>query len=291
MSNELTVITIFERDEVKNKFKEILGQRSAAFMTSVLQIASQNDLLAKADPVSIYQAAAVAATLDLPLNNNLGFAYIVPYADRSKGYVAQLQIGYKGFVQLAMRSGQFQRINAAPIYEGQIVEANQLDGYKFDFSKRDSNVVVGYAAKFVLTNGFEATYYMSIDELRTHGAKYSQSFRKGFGLWKDNFDAMATKTVLKLLLSKYAPLSVEMQTAVKTDQAVVNDYESVDVTYVDNEPQSVDKQSERVLLMLQDCSTQDEVMQLSKSVQNWSDDLKAAFRNKFDSLLTEMDSE
>jgi recombination protein RecT len=275
----------FEREDVKTKFKEMLGQKSTSFITSVLQIISQNSLLSKADPLSVYQAAAVAAALDLPLNHNLGFAYIVPYNDKNKGQVAQFQIGYKGFIQLAQRSGQFKSIYSSPIYEGQIIDANPLDGYKFDFTKKTNDVVVGYAAKFSLINGFEAVYYMSIDQLKKHGSTYSQTFKKGFGLWKDNFDAMATKTVLKLLLSKYAPLSVDMQKAVVCDQSVVNDFETIDVTYIDNDNidkvEVVDKEAERLEMMINDCTDKKELMNLSKHI-------KAEQQELFNKKLTEL---
>lgn len=239
MSNQLTTKGLFERDDVKQKFKDMLGKRSTQFITSVLQITAQNNLLAKADPYSIYQSAAVAATLDLPLNQNLGFAYIIPYnakqADGSYKQMAQFQIGYKGFIQLAQRSGQFKTISAAPIYDGQLVEQNPLTGFVFDFTQKKSDSVIGYAAHFSLLNGFEKTLFMSVDDLKKHGAKFSQTFKKGYGLWKDDFDSMAQKTVIKLLLSKFAPLSVDMQRAVITDQSIVNDAETIDVTYVDNE--------------------------------------------------------
>ncbi len=234
-------------------------------MTSVLQIAAQNSLLAKADPVSIYQAAAVAATLDLPLNQNLGFAYIVPYNDKNKGQVAQFQLGYKGFIQLAQRSGQFKSIYAAPIYEGQIVNENPLDGYEFDFAVKGT-VLVGYAARFKLINGYEATLYMSIDQLKKHGTQYSQTFKKGFGLWKDNFDAMASKTVIKLLLSKFAPLSVEMQKAIVSDQAIIHDAGTDDVTYVDNLAETVNKEEERAQLLIGDATTISELEKIQSHV-------------------------
>lgn len=243
-NNQLTTKSLFEREDVKQKFKEILGKRATSFMASVLQITTQSKLLSKADPISIYQAAAVAATLDLPLNQNLGFAYIVPYNDKDKGQVAQFQLGYKGFIQLAQRSGQFKSIYASPIYEGQIVSENPLEGYEFDFTKK-SEKLIGYAARFKLINGYEATLYMTVDQLKKHGTQYSQSFKKGFGLWKDNFDAMASKTVLKLLLSKYAPLSVDMQKAIVSDQAVINDAETEDVTYVDNNPDLIEDGHEK----------------------------------------------
>jgi recombination protein RecT len=259
--------SLFGRDDVKSKFSELLGKRATSFITSVLQIAAQNQQLATADAVSIYQAAAVAATLDLPLNQNLGFAYIVAYFDRKANkQLAQFQMGYKGFIQLAQRSGQFKSIYAAPIYKGQIVSEDPLNGFEFDFTKK-SDELVGYAAKFKLLNGYEATLYMTVEQLKKHGAQYSQTFKKGFGLWKDNFDAMAQKTVLKLLLSKFAPLSVEMQRAVITDQAVINNAETEDVTYIDNDEHVVvDKEAERIQLMIADCATVEELIKIQPHV-------------------------
>lgn len=263
MSN-LTVKSLFERDDVKNKFSEMLGKRATSFMTSVMQITAQNQLLAEADPISIYQAAAVAATLDLPLNNNLGFAYIVPYKDSKRGQVAQFQMGYKGFIQLAQRSGQFKTIAAAPIYEGQIISSDPLSGYQFDFTKKGSEII-GYAARFTLLNGFEATLFMTNEELKEHGVRYSQAFKKGFGLWKDNFDAMATKTVLKLLLSKYAPLSVDMQKAVIMDQAVVNNYETVDAVHIDQQEEL--PEDKRVRLMIEDAACKEDLEKVKEFVK------------------------
>lgn len=240
----MTVKALFAKDEVKSKFKEMLGKRAPQFITSVLQIASQNEMLATAEPVSIYQSAAVAATLDLPLNNNLGFAYIVPYNSKQKDgtwkVVAQFQIGAKGFKQLALRSGQFLKINDTDVREGELKHYDRLTGeiefeWIQDVKTRLSKPIIGYASYFKLLNGFEKTYYMTVDELKDHGLRFSQTFKKGFGLWKDDFDGMARKTVIKLNLSKNAPLSVDMQKAVVTDQAVVNDAETVDVEYVDNE--------------------------------------------------------
>lgn len=240
----LTIKSLFGRDEVKQKFQEMMGRRAASFITSVLQIASQNEMLSKADPMSIYQSAAVAATLDLPLNNSLGFAYIVPYNNKQKDgswkVVAQFQIGAKGFKQLALRSGQFVTINDTDVREGELKHYDRLTGeiefeWIQDVKERLSRPVIGYASYFKLLNGFEKILYMTVDELNNHGLRFSQTYKKGFGLWKDDFDSMARKTVIKLNLSKNAPLSVEMQKAVVTDQALVNDAETEDVEYVDNE--------------------------------------------------------
>ncbi len=274
----------FQAPAVKAKFEELLGKRSSAFITSVLQIVSQNTMLANADPSSIFNAAATAATLDLPLNNNLGFAYIVPYNARQKDgsfkQLAQFQLGYKGFIQLAQRSGQFTKLSAAPIYEGQILTANPLTGYEFDFTIPASGQPIGYAAYFKLTNGFDSTLYMSASEIKSHGLKYSKTFAKG--VWQTDFDGMAKKTVLKLLLSRYAPLSIEMQTAIVTDQAVINDADASSVTYIDNEPEAeVDKLAERLLLMIEDASSVDELMNLEAEVKALNNEaVSAAYSQK-----------
>lgn len=243
----------FTQDAAQNKFKELLGSRASSFATSVLQVVASNKQLANADPQSVFNAACMAATLDLPINANLGFAYILPYNDRERGQVAQFQLGYKGFIQLAQRSGQFKTIAATPIYKGQLVSENPLTGYTFDFTKKDSDEIIGFAGYFSLINGFEKTIYLTVAELEKHGLKYSQTFKKGFGLWKDNFEAMAQKTVIKLLLSKYAPLSIDMQRAVMTDQSVIKnmDEDTVDVQYIDNKTPSIadvnyDKEKARI---------------------------------------------
>jgi recombination protein RecT len=275
---------MFERPDVQAKFKELLGKRSSSFCTSVLQIVASNPMLSKADAGSIYQAAAVAATLDLPLNNNLGFAYIVPYNNRQPDgttkTVAQFQMGYKGFIQLAQRSGQFKSIYASPIFKGQVVNENPLDGYEFDFSIK-SDVLIGYAAKFKLLNGYEATLYMSIEQLKKHGGKYSKTFNNKGGLWNTDFDAMASKTVLKLLLSKFAPLSIDMQRAVITDQALVNDADTVDVTYIDHDEPEIDKEAERIVLMISDATTIEQLLKIKPFVKEAQTDL---FENKFSEL-------
>lgn len=238
---------LFSQESVRKKFEEMLGKRAPQFITSVLQIISSNEMLKNADPMSVYNAAAVAATLDLPLNNSLGFAYIVPYNSKD-GVKAQFQVGYKAFIQLAQRSGQFKTINATDVREGEIKRFNRLTGeIEFEWMQseaREKAKVVGYVSYFRLLNGFDKNLYMTVDELQAHGKSFSQTFKKGFGLWKDNFEAMAMKTVLKLLLSKYAPLSIEMQRAVITDQAVINDFETTDVTHIDNDQDEMKRLNE-----------------------------------------------
>lgn len=220
----------FTADSVQNKFRELLGKKAQGFVASILQVVNGNNYLQKADPKTIYQAAMMAATLDLPINQNLGFAYLIPY-----GTQCQFQLGYKGYIQLALRSGQFKTISAAPIFEGQLIAENPLTGFVFDFTKKSSDTIIGYAAYFELLNGFEKTLYMTASELTAHGTRFSQTFKQGRGLWKDDFNSMALKTVIKMLLSKFAPMSIEMQKAVIADQSVINDAETVDVDYVDHD--------------------------------------------------------
>lgn len=227
MSTQLTTKQFFQRDDVRSKFTELLGTRTNQFMTSLLSIVNNNSYLRNASPDSIYTSAMMAAALDLPINPNLGFAYIIPYGNQ-----AQFQIGYKGLIQLALRSGQFKTISVTPVYEGQLIENNPLTGFKFDFNNKQSDKAIGYAAYFSLINGYEKTMYMSVSEVEAHGKKYSKTFNNG--VWKNDFNAMAQKTCLKLLLSKYAPLSIEMQKAVVADQAVIKNVEDMEVEYVDN---------------------------------------------------------
>lgn len=253
----VTTFSLFAKDDVKKKFQEILGKKSQGFITSVLQIVSSNTNLKNADPLSVYNAASVAAVLDLPINNNLGFAYIVPYNESykdgndqwQKRQVAQFQLGYKGFIQLALRSGQFKTIAATPIYEGQLIDQNPLTGFVFDFTKKTSETVIGFASYFSLINGFEKTWYMSVDQMKAHGKKYSKTFALKTGRWELDFEGMGNKTVLKLLLSKYAPLSIEMQKAMLVDQAVIKNEEGTEVVYADvvDHPEEITKEDVELL--------------------------------------------
>lgn len=236
-------------DSVKNKFNEMLGKKSSGFITSITTVVQNNDLLQKADVNSIILAAAQAASLDLPINQNLGFAAIIPFNDRKTGKcVAQFQIQRDGWVDLCLRSGQFEYIVNEVVYEGELVEKNRFtDTYVFDETCRKSDKVVGYMAAFKLTNGYQKTVFWTVEECKKHGLRYSQTFKKGYGLWKDNFDAMCLKTVLKHLLKKYAPKSIEsILKAVESDQASFEgDINSPKVVYKDN-PTSEKESAEEV---------------------------------------------
>ena len=231
---------LFKQQGIQDKFKDILGSRAPQFVTSVLQAISDSKMLAEAKTESVYHAATTAAVLNLPINPNLGYAYIIPYR-KGKGpnseVVAQFQMGYKGYIQLAHRTNMYKKISAAPIYKGQIVVADPLKGYEFDFTKRESDEVIGYAAYFRLINTFEKTLYMTTEEVKAHADKYSDSYGSSYSAWNTSFDAMAEKTVLKQLLDKYGPKSTEMQIAIDADQGEIKGVteEGVEVEYIDNQ--------------------------------------------------------
>jgi recombination protein RecT len=278
MSN-LTTKEFFAQDSVQKKFQELLGKRAPQFITSVLQIVTNNNLLAKADAASIYNCAATAAVLDLPLNNSLGKAWIVPYSGK-----AQFQIGYKGLIELAQRTGQYQRINVVAVYENQFKSWNALtEVLDADMGVFGTGAVVGYCAYFKMNNGFEKYDYWPIEKVRHHGKRFSKSFNSG--PWKDDFDKMAMKTVLKNTLSTWGMLSVEMQTAMVVDQAIINNDSGSDVEYIDITGADIDKEVERAQLMLADCTTIDEVNalrgQLSKEI---IDQLATDLVDKIESL-------
>ena len=285
----MSVKDYFLSSNVESTFKRILGERANAFISSVLQVVSSNNLLKNASKDSIYKAAAMAATLDLPIQSSLGHSYIVPY----KGH-AQFQVGYKGFIQLAQRSGQYKNISVAVVYEGQLVEDNPLEGAVFDWGSKTSDKVIGYAAHFELLNGFKKTVYSSKDQIEKHAKQYSESYRSGRNTpWKDNFDSMAQKTVIKHLLSKFGPLSIEMQKAVISDQSTINDIESVDVSYPDNPQGSddyVDAQVEgvedsRAKALIADCKSVEEIDELNKN--EWAKSYAGVISSKRIELLLE----
>lgn len=256
-----SVKDFFEKPAVKQKIQELLNKNAVAFSTSVLQIVNNSALLKKAEPMTIFNAACMAATLNLPLQNGLGFAYIVPYTrsykdDKGNWHTiteAQFQIGYKGLIQLAQRSGQFSRLVAVPVYKEQLIAEDPINGYEFDWKQKPAKdeKPIGYYAYFKLKNEFTAELYMTAQDVYGHAERYSESYRNFLNpkdpkkkpkscVWVDNFDAMALKTVLKLLLSKQAPLSVEMQQAVLADQSVVKDVEKSEFSYPDNEIQDAE---------------------------------------------------
>lgn len=226
---------------VKRRFEELLDKDAASFVSSVYAIYRSNSRLQECSPNSILGAAGIAAALKLPINPSLGFAYIVPY----KGS-AQFQLGYKGLIQLAMRTNQYRTLNTNAIREGQIKEIDFVTG-EVVRGEKISDTIVGYIAYMELLNGFKKALYMTCEEIDEHAKKYSQSYAydiksgKTSSVWSTNFGAMAKKTVLKKLLNTYAVISIDQRdltTAMQADQSVL----TVDgFRYVDNEPDGEEK--------------------------------------------------
>lgn len=238
-NNGLAVIKHYlSQQEVRTRFNDILGKKSPQFMASVINAVAGNEKLKNCDQQSVLGAAFVAASLDLPIDTNLGRAYIIPYGGK-----AQFQVGYRGLVELAIRTGQYRDMNSVEVYEDEIKEYNPILGkLKFvdDFSKctqrasGQEDKIVGYYAFYELLTGFSKGLYMTKEQVINHAQKYSQTYNFKGGVWQTHFNEMAKKTVLKRLLSKWATLSVEMQKAVIEDQKVYDSQGNGE--YLDNMP-------------------------------------------------------
>lgn len=216
--------------------QSVLGKKKDQFVTSLISAVANNENLQVCEPMSIMYTAMKATALGLPVDPSLGYAGMIPYKDGKTGKtLCQFQIMRDGWCELLMRTGQVKFIANEIVYEGQLVKHNRFTGeYVFDEDAKKSDKVIGYMAYLKLTNGFEKTVYWTVEEVKAHALKYSQTYRKGYGLWKDSQDAMALKTVLKHLIKKYAPKSVEVLSAISDDQSVAN--ENGESAYRDNEP-------------------------------------------------------
>jgi recombination protein RecT len=220
---------VMDAPSIQAQFKNALHENSGAFVASVIDLFNSDQNLQKCEPQRVVIEALKAATMKLPINKALGFAYIVPY-----GVVPTFIIGYKGLIQLALRTGQYRTINADVVYEGEVQKVNKLTGeISFD-GEKTSDKVVGYFAYIEMINGFSKTLYMDLDKIAKHAKKNSATLKNnsrvtvdtlkalagkeptGIG-WLGCFDDMALKTGLRQLLSKYGYLSVEMQTAISSD--------------------------------------------------------------------------
>lgn len=264
VSTAIMIKQIISEDNVKRKFGEVLGQKAPQFLASITNVVAGSSQLKKCDANSIMSAAFVAATYDLPIDSNLGFSAIVPYNENvynkqtgqwERRPRAQFQMMYKGFIQLAIRSGYYEKMNYAVVYEDELVSYNPITGeiaFVTDFSKctqrnnGEADKIAGYYAWFRLRTGFRQELYMSTADVDNHARKYSQSYRTDLNKnekkskWTTDFEAMALKTVIKLLLSKWGILSVDMQRAIQDDQKVYD--EEGNSSYGDNQPDITEAQ-------------------------------------------------
>ena len=241
-----SMASFLSNEAVRANVESVVGGKDAQkFISSVVSAVQTNPALAECTNKSILSAALLGHSLNLPQSPQLGFFYFVPYKGKN-GTEAQFQLSYRGMLQLAMRSGQYKSIVVSDIKEGELKSYNPItDVYEFepetDIEKREKLKVVGYYAYFEMQNGFKKELYWSIEKMDNHAKKYSASYRKGWdsSLWKTDFDAMARKTMLRQLVSKWGIMSVEMERAYVSDQAVLD--ENGNPNYVDNVPDEPEK--------------------------------------------------
>lgn len=235
---------------MQKKFEQVLNKKAPQFMASVLNLYNGDQSLREAEPMSIISSAMVAASLDLPVDKNLGYAWIVAFYDSKKGHkVAQFQLGYKGYIQLALRSGQYKAMNVIPVHEGELKKWNRLtEEIELDLDAATSDKVIGYCGYFKLINGFEKSVYWTRDEIEAHRIKHNKMKNKKDlnNVWKSDYDAMAMKTVIRNMLGKWGILSIEMQKAVLEDEQ--EEREIKDITDESNADQGdiIDVQFESV---------------------------------------------
>lgn len=225
------------KKSVQDRFDKMLGKKAPGFLSSLLSLVNNNKLLQKADSMSILAAAATAASLDLPINPSLGKAWIVPYGDK-----AQFQLGYRGAIELAMRSGQMKSIVMTEVYEGEVESWNRFTEH-LEFGERKSDVIIGYYARFETISGFVKAAYWTKDEVIKHGQRFSKSYNFKSSPWQTDFDAMAKKTVLLSIIKTYAPMSIEMQNAIDSDGKAFQFNENVQQEEI-SEAEVIDAQNE-----------------------------------------------
>lgn len=244
--NQYTVKQLLSADAVKAKFDDVLGKKAPQFTTSLINVVNSSYQLKNADANSVIASALVAASLDLPVNPSLGYMYIIPYKSNGR-QIAQPQIGYKGYIQLAQRSGQYKHLNAIPVYEGELQGWNPLTEEVVYEPKQDRDTddqPIGYLGYMELLNGFYKTVYWTHKQIDDHRREFSKSGGKDKpkGVWADHYDAMALKTVLRNLLTKWGPMTVDMQSADMADSGEYDHLEEErrEVRAEENEPDADD---------------------------------------------------
>lgn len=240
-NNKVGFTSFMTSNVVTKKVNEIIGdeKRGARFISSIVSAVNANPMLKECDNASILSGALLGESLNLSPSPQLGNYYLVPFNDKERGKIATFQLGYKGYIQLAIRSGQYKKLNVLAIKEGELIkydplneeiEVNLID----DEEKREKAKTIGYYAMFEYNNGFRKTLYWSKAKMEAHALQYSKGYqaKKGYTFWEKDFDAMAFKTMLRQLISKWGVMSIEMQDAYESDMAYIKEDGSKE--YVDN---------------------------------------------------------
>jgi recombination protein RecT len=240
--NQLTPVqrlkTALNAESVQEQFRNALQDSAPLFAASLIDIYGSDRNLQECEPGAVIMEALKAATLRLPINKNLGFAYIVPYRNKGKAE-PQMQIGYKGLIQLAMRTGEYRYLNADVVYEGELKSYDKLTGHMDLSGERKGDKVVGYFAYLELLNGFSKAVYWTKEQVIEHAKRFSKSYSSQYSPWQTDFDSMALKTVLRNLITKWGIMSVEMVQAVDRDieadaQREIAEYANSEVLDIDD---------------------------------------------------------
>lgn len=252
VTNKPKFSVAIQSDMYKNLINQTLGdkERATRFIASISSAVATNQELQECDAGTILSGALLGESLNLSPSPQLGQYYLVPFNDSKKGYkVAQFQLGYKGYIQLAIRSGQYKKLNVLAIKKGELIKYDPLNEeievtLMEDEEERENAETIGYYAMFEYTNGFRKSMYWSKSKMEKHALKYSKGYsaHKGYTFWEKDFDGMAYKTMLRQLISKWGIMSIDMQQAVEKDMATINTDGTYE--YVDNEEETVITQEE-----------------------------------------------
>ncbi|WNV59440.1 recombinase RecT [Oscillospiraceae bacterium NTUH-002-81] len=250
-NRRLGITAYLTQDAVKNQINQVIsGKNGTRFISSVVSAVNNNPALQECTNQSILSAALLGESLNLSPSPQLGQYYMVPFNDKNKGKVAQFQLGYKGYIQLAIRSGQYKKLNVLGIKEGELIRFDPLNEEIVvklieDEEAREQAPTIGYYAMFEYTNGFRKAMYWSRRKMEAHALKYSKGYqaKKGYTFWEKDFDGMAYKTMLRQLISKWGIMSIDMISAMDADMAVINEDGTKD--YVDNDDSIIDMEPEQ----------------------------------------------
>jgi recombination protein RecT len=258
-NRRLGLTAYLTNDAVKDQISKVVGGKDGQrFISAIVSATTTNPTLQDCSNQSILSAALLGESLKLSPSPQLGHYYLVPFNEREKGKVAQFQLGYKGYIQLAIRSGQYKKLNVMAIKEGELEYFDPLNedikiNLKVEnWDERENTPTIGYYAFFELVNGFRKAIYWSKAQMESHATKYSPGYRakKGYTFWEKDFDQMAYKTMLRQLISKWGIMSIELQTAFEGDMAVIN--EDGTKSYVETDDDIIEATTEET-------STTDEV--------------------------------
>lgn len=226
------------KETTETYLKKLLGDKTRSFITSLISLTEQEQKLQECKPEDLIRTCMKAVSLDLPLDNSLGYAFVIPYKIKDEGVKPQLQIGYKGFLQLALRTQKYKKINVVALHEGELKKYDPItETIEYEIlPDREKRPITHYVAYFEMVNGYSKMLVMTKEELLRHGRRFSKTFETG--CWQTDQDEMCKKTILKKLLTKWGELTPELQQAVKYDQAVITEKKGKEVIeYPDNPEQ------------------------------------------------------